>query len=353
VGWKSIDDGVGGHEGACQMRQGSRGFRPVLGGGALLAALAALLVAPLFAASPAEARWNVDPCLNLSQYPPPEGERTVCGNEFQVPSHESDSYPDPRAGTNMSCGRDEKLAGTLLRGTDFNRAHWDFWALRGEWATWTGFGSARYEPYNDGYVKSYSPSIHNWWAGGPWPIRVFINCDEKWHRPAMRSARSHTDNTVESADGDDDVIHGSGEDDVLAGQGGGDELRGARGGDELFGGSGDDATHGGRGDDYQLAGSGDDTSLGGRGDDQLLGGPGDDEAFGGRGSDELFDDEGRDEVRGGRGDDRFSTRDRSADTIRCGKGEDIVVSDRRDRVSADCEHVYRTKAETPKRPPKT
>ena len=53
---------------------------------------------------------------------------------------------------------------------------------------------------------------------------------------------------------------------------------------------------------------------------------------------------GADELNGGAGDDRIGGRGdgRTADTITCGAGTDIVRADRNDVVAADCEHVRRT-----------
>lgn len=353
---KSIDDGVGGHEGAWLTRSGFRGFRPALGGGALLAALLAVFAAVLVSSPPADARVAVDPCLS-PQPQPPSGERRNCSDIYEVNSLQKRTIPISGLHQNMYCGPSEKLAGTGQGLFEKNLfvAHWDFWSHNGDWTTWTGFGEKYF--HDDGYISSYSPEIFNWWGGGSWKVRAFIYCDAKprtrQRASSALSERTHGDQIAEPGGAGDDQIHGGDADDVLAGNGSSDELHGAGGGDVLLGGFGDDAAHGGVGHDEVRTGAGDDAGRGGPGDDQLLSGPGDDRASGGGGSDELFDDEGRDALHGGRGDDRFSARDRSPDTIRCGKGEDIVVSDRRDRVSTDCEHVYRTRDETPKRPPKT
>ena len=356
VGGKSIDNGVGGHEAAWRTRPGFRGFRPALGGGVLVAALPAVFAAVLVSSPPADARVAVDPCLSPEPQPPP-GERRSCGDIYEVNSLQKRTLPVDGRQRSLWCKQSEKLAGTGqgIFEKDLIAAHWDFWSYDGAWTTWTGLGETHF--HDDNYISAYSPEIFNWWGQGSWPVRAFMYCDAK---PTTRqrassalSGRTHTDETVEPGDSGDDAIEGGDEDDVLIGEGGDDELQGASGDDEFAGGPGDDATQGGRGDDYQLGGSGDDAARGGSGDDQLLGGTGEDEAASGRGSDELFDNEGRDKLHGGKGDDRFSTRDRSADTIRCGRGEDIVVSDRRDRVSADCEHVYRTIDDVPNRPPKT
>ncbi|HEX2128648.1 MAG TPA: hypothetical protein VHF58_05475, partial [Solirubrobacterales bacterium] len=74
-------------------------------------------------------------------------------------------------------------------------------------------------------------------------------------------------------------------------------------------------------------------------------------ARGGKDGDQLFDNEGRDTLRGGKGNDRFSARDGDRDVIRCGAGEDIAIIDSED-VAIDCEHAYRSDAETPMKLPK-
>lgn len=355
---KTIDGGVRGAE-ADPMRLGARGFRFGLAGGAFAAALLALFGTLLLAASPADAKpLSVDPCT--SGEPPPPGQRRICTPVEGIYFFDLGRLFDFER-NNTWCGASEKLAGTDPIGLggsprlgNEHWAGWDYWSLRGEWVSWSGDGRWLYRPWSE-VLWAYSPRLHNSWLGGPWPARAINYCEAA---PATRSQRSlsgraQADETVEQGDAGDDVIKGEGEGDVLVAEGGDDAVHGARGDDHLVGGFGDDAVNGGGGEDTALGGGGEDTARGGGGDDQLLGGPHDDTAFGGGGSDELFDNEGNEELHGGPGDDRFSAHDRSADTIRCGGGEDIVVSDRRDRVSADCEHVYRTRDEAPRRPPKT
>ena len=75
------------------------------------------------------------------------------------------------------------------------------------------------------------------------------------------------------------------------------------------------------------------------GSDVVWGKGGSDELRGGRGSDRLAGGNGGDVLLGSAGDDLFSARDGWVDTISCGEGFDVVVADRRDHVSADCERV--------------
>jgi uncharacterized repeat protein (TIGR01451 family) len=107
---------------------------------------------------------------------------------------------------------------------------------------------------------------------------------------------------------------------------------GSRSSDTLQGAGGPDTLRGLAGNDRLLAGSGNDRLYGGPGNDRLLGGAGNDLLYGGTGSDFLD---------AGPGNDTVHTRDRSVDTIRCGRGRDTVFADRRDRVARDCETVRR------------
>lgn len=94
------------------------------------------------------------------------------------------------------------------------------------------------------------------------------------------------------------------------------------------------------GDDHLVGTRGSDLIRGRRGDDKIRGRGGDDCLFGGRGADVIRGGAGRDVIRGGRGADRIHSRDGERDTVRCGKGDDLVIADRKDRVSG-CERVRR------------
>ena len=102
-----------------------------------------------------------------------------------------------------------------------------------------------------------------------------------------------------------------------------DTLRGLGGNDRLFGAGGSDRLFGDAGHDWLDGGSGGDRLYGGSGNDRLSGGPGGD----------LYE--------GGSGNDVILARDRTRDTIRCGKGRDTVTADRVDAVARDCERVTR------------
>jgi len=86
---------------------------------------------------------------------------------------------------------------------------------------------------------------------------------------------------------------------------------------------------------------GPDTFRGLGGPDRLYGGSGNDRLFGGAGNDRLFGGAGRDLLDGGPGNDTITARDKQVDTIRCGRGRDAVIADRKDKVSRDCEIVRR------------
>lgn len=99
-------------------------------------------------------------------------------------------------------------------------------------------------------------------------------------------------------------------------------LRLTPGADSFAGTPGPDRVHGAAGADRLRGRGGDDCLAGGRGRDRIAGGP------------------GRDRLRGGRGADRINARDGGADVVRCGRGRDLAIADRHDRVRG-CERVRR------------
>ena len=60
-----------------------------------------------------------------------------------------------------------------------------------------------------------------------------------------------------------------------------------------------------------------------------------------RGSDLIYPAPGSDVVQAGDGNDVIFTRDKYVDRISCGRGRDVVVADRFDRIARDCERVIR------------
>jgi Ca2+-binding RTX toxin-like protein len=128
--------------------------------------------------------------------------------------------------------------------------------------------------------------------------------------------------------------------DTLRGTPYGDLLYGLAGRDRLVGLAGVDCLVGGPGRDRLVGGTGKDKLDGGKAADRLYGGPGRDRLRGSAGADVLNGGLGRDRLVGGLGDDVLRARDGRADRVRCGRGDDVAVADRRDRVSG-CEVVRR------------
>ena len=290
---------------------------------------AALLIS-LVAAQAAEARVGNDPCKgnDASNVNLPDGAQLQCANVERLRPYDTGQLPVERPF--LYCRDGWKMAGTSKDSWNVLTAYWDFWSYNNEWAAWNGIG---FFSDGDGYARNYRPTVRNHWLGGSWHVRIFQTCDRTGSRGLSEPPEGEGE--AESGDAGENVIEGTVMDDAQLGEGGADELTGGAGDDEAYGGEGPDE------------------SLGGAGDDQLISGPGDDVSHGGRGSDELFDDQGHEDLHGGAGDDRFSAHDGDRDQIDCGDGEDIVVADGHDRVAKDCEHVFLTRADTPKVPPET
>ncbi len=98
---------------------------------------------------------------------------------------------------------------------------------------------------------------------------------------------------------------------------------------------------GSAGPDVLRGGAGNDTLRGLGGKDRLFGGSGNDRLFGNAGNDRLEGGKGRDILDAGQGNDSIVARDKAVDTIRCGRGRDVVIADRADKVARDCETVRR------------
>jgi hypothetical protein len=119
----------------------------------------------------------------------------------------------------------------------------------------------------------------------------------------------------------------------------------------VAGGSGNDNVDGHGGTDNLNGGTGDDELQGFGGSDTLNGRDGADELEGGRGVDTMNGDEGNDTVNSKEPDGATAERD----TVSCGTGQDFVVADLKDSVSATsnpgggtCEEVDRSPVgETP------
>lgn len=118
----------------------------------------------------------------------------------------------------------------------------------------------------------------------------------------------------------------------------GEKLKGTKAGDRINGRGGADRISGLGGRDCLAGQAGRDKIAGGRGRDTLKGGKRRDKLFGGRGADMLVGGPGKDVLSGGRGRDLIASRDRKRDLVRCGKGKDVALVDRKD-VTSGCEKV--------------
>lgn len=125
-----------------------------------------------------------------------------------------------------------------------------------------------------------------------------------------------------------DMLVGDAAGNVICGRDGGDVIRGLGGDDTLFG------DRCGR----RAAAAGPGGAAVASGKDRLFGGRGNDRLFGGLRADRLHGGPGRDALRSGDGDDTALVRDGARDHVICGKGQDVVRADRRDRLSG-CERV--------------
>jgi len=151
-----------------------------------------------------------------------------------------------------------------------------------------------------------------------------------------------------------DRINGESGNDLLSGNEGNDRVNGGSGNERANGNEGNDRVGGGSGNDRVGGQSGRDTVNGDSGRDKVSGGSGNDRAGGQSGNDRVNGDSGNDRVNGGSGrdvlsggagNDSISARDRTRDTVNCGRGRDRVAADRRrgrDRVSRNCERVRRS-----------
>jgi Tol biopolymer transport system component len=149
------------------------------------------------------------------------------------------------------------------------------------------------------------------------------------------SARQRITNDcrIVGTDGNDDLA-GTALADVLVGRGGNDVLRAVPQyytGDTLDGGTGDDVLVGSPESDALDGGTGDDVLRAGPGPDLLVGGP------------------GRDTIQAEGGRDLVYARDGEVDSVSCGTNTgkstgregDVAYIDAIDKVSGDCEYVYR------------
>jgi hypothetical protein len=118
------------------------------------------------------------------------------------------------------------------------------------------------------------------------------------------------------------VRNGTEKKDQIRGSDDSEFIRGLRGGDRLRAKGGDDCVRGNRGKDRIRDGKGEDEVKAGKGRDRIGGGP------------------GKDQFKGGAKRDRIKSKDGARDVVRCGKGRDKVIADKRDKLR-NCERVKR------------
>jgi hypothetical protein len=130
-----------------------------------------------------------------------------------------------------------------------------------------------------------------------------------------------------------------------------DRIFGGAGADVLYGGAGDDLLDGGRGNDLLRGGARNDSLRGGRGADRLFAGSGRNRIHGGPGSDRIraLPDRytrsdpvgaGANRIDTGPGNDRVDVANGLRDVVRCGRGRDRVLTDKRGRLLG-CRNVKR------------
>jgi Ca2+-binding RTX toxin-like protein len=117
-------------------------------------------------------------------------------------------------------------------------------------------------------------------------------------------------------------------------------IRGTRKANRIFGTRRDDLILGRGGADRIAGKAGNDCIRGMNGRDRLFGGRDNDLIRGGAGRDRIVPGPGRDKVLGGGKADRIRSRDGRRDVVRCGRGRDTVLADRKDRLRG-CERIRR------------
>ena len=138
-----------------------------------------------------------------------------------------------------------------------------------------------------------------------------------------------------------DRLVGTPGDDSIFGRGGADRIYGMAGNDYVDGDANNDRLHGGDGDDLIAGRKGNDTIWGDAGNDRITGDRGRDHILGGAGNDTIYGNYDPDTIDGGSGNDRINVVHGGTDTVRCGRGNDVVFADPRDKIAGDCESVRR------------
>lgn len=136
--------------------------------------------------------------------------------------------------------------------------------------------------------------------------------------------------------GGNDTVKAGAEGSCLSLSAGDDSGIGGEGNDQIAGGDGDDLIQPGGGDDSVIASLGKDYVVASAGNDRLSGGVGKDIVIGGPGDDSVFGAADSDLLGGGPGNDRMDSADGYRDLVDCGTGNDRVLADRLDVLTA-CE----------------
>jgi Ca2+-binding RTX toxin-like protein len=238
-------------------------------------------------------------------------------------------------------------------------------------------GEIRVRATNDGFVRSFSPSIVQSISVTGGAGNDLITIDPAITLPSVIQG-GEGDDTLNGGSGKDRIEGGPGADEIL-GNGGRDALFGNDGNDTLSGGSRNDTLDGGTGADslvgsaglgdwvtyesrtagisitldgiandgqsgeadniagtieHFIGGSGNDSITGNAKSNIIEGGPGDDTLIGGSGDDQITGGAGRDQLFGQAGTDFLDALDGEIDTLTGGGGVDLNASDQ-DDVLAD------------------
>ena len=320
----------------------------------LLAAVLAAAGLACIIASPAQARWYNNPCRWSKTYTRTSLDATttrICNPQFyfdagepvRVQSDPGWEFPPTQAGDpSFDCAYPTAIVGSQSDDEDATLppgADWDYavgsWlsgvAFLPPWGgseTWAGHGTTPDEKQLLGSIVFWPTYVdYAPWGG---EVQTLATCGPTTKRASTSSSAPPP------------PVVGSPSSDQLTGSPTRDRINGAAGSDNVNGGAGNDDVAGGDGADQVNGGAGQDTVMGGAGNDT---------ANGGAGNDRILDTQGTDTLNGGANSDLVVSRDGDPDTVNCGPGEDVAVTDPNDNVKG-CEHVYDNPAQDPTTPPK-
>jgi hypothetical protein len=320
----------------------------------LLAAVLAVAGLACIIASPAQARWYNNPCGWSKTYTRTSLDATttrICNPQFYFDAGEpvraqSDpgwlDPPSQASDPSFGCAYPTAIVGSQSDDEDATLppgADWDYavgsWlsgvAFLPPWGgseTWAGHGTTPDEKQLLGSIVFWPTYVdYAPWGG---EVQTLATCGPTTKRASTSSSAPPP------------PVVGSPSSDQLTGSPTRDRINGAAGSDNVNGGAGNDDVAGGDGADQVNGGPGQDTVMGGAGNDT---------ANGGAGNDRILDTQGTDTLNGGANSDLVVSRDGDPDTVNCGPGEDVAVTDPNDNVKG-CEHVYDNPAQDPTTPPK-